>query len=147
MQWVSAQKKKGKRLTKHEKKIQKFELQKQAMIDTAFVFQTTHIKVPAISQHKTGGYLNIEDNEIHIQEIDWVEADNSLSRIRNQADLEEYTIIKSIAPNVIAVQFRGLIKGVSYDFSIRNSLADGSELTLSIRGRQTVIYSGKVKPL
>jgi len=141
---ITAQKKK--KLSKQEKRMKKFELQKQALIDSTFVFQTTEIVVPYFSQNRTGGYLHIEDNIVRIQEIDWPKGNNILARIRDQTDLYDYQIVKSIPSNVI-VQFKAIIKGSIYNFSIVCSLEDGSKLTMSIEGGQKVIFKGKVKKI
>lgn len=145
---LSAQKKKVKKLSKQERKLQKYQLLKQALLDTTFQFQTTEIKVPAVSRYNTGGgYLNIENNIIRVQELDWPEDSQSFTRIREEADLQKYTIVNAAKAKEITVHFDGRIRGSAYSFKIYHSLENGSELTMTKNGREKVIYKGKVRNL
>lgn len=146
VQSASAQLRKSKKSKKQERLLQKFKTQKQALVDTSFAFQTKLISIPAVSQNTTGGYLNIENKTVRIQEFDWLDNTNTRTRIRDEGKLENYTLNQTNS-NSITVSFECRIKGVRYYFFIKHSLDDGSVLRLSKQKREMVTYTGNVRPL
>ncbi len=144
---TSAQVGKSKKSKKQERLLQRFEAQKQALIDTSFAFQTKSIKIPAVSQNATGGYLNIENKTVRVQELDWLDNSNTRTRIRDEGALENFILVNQINKNSVTVRFECRIKGIRYYFFIKHSLDDGSELKVSKQNREAVTYTGNVRPL
>lgn len=142
---VSSQKKKTKRPSKKERKLQKFELQKQAMIDTSFVIYTNRIRAPyVLTSSVTGGILRVEKNEVFIDEIDWVDERSSKVRIHEIGKPTNYTFIED-EENSKRVSFEANVKGEIYFLNVMSSFEKGVELEIKNSKGRKVIYEGKIK--
>ncbi|MDT0539729.1 hypothetical protein [Croceitalea sp. P059] len=135
---------KKKKLTKQERKLLKFESQKQAVKDTSFAFYTNLIKSPFVSQNITGGILSVKKNEVFVDLIEWIELDGTKNKMSEIITLTNYSLV-TVNQGVFNVFFEAVLKGETHYFKLSQSLEDGPALEISDSKRRKVIYEGKIK--
>ena len=145
---ASAQKKSKKQIRQERKaarEMERYMAQKQALLDTSYIFITQKIQFPHTSNTMTGGYLDVSGNSVRVQELDWVESTDIKTRVIGQAPIEGYTVSSNEAAGQTVVNFRCLLKTKLYSFTIVHNRYSESELTVKATGRKTMRYSGVVK--
>ena len=135
---------KAKKKSKQEKKMERYEKQKQAIIDSNFVFITKKIVTPYVESNWSGGYLNIERKFVRIQELDWVNSSGTKTRLNERAAIQNYRVLSNPNTSDLLIQFNTQIRARRYDISITFSAVNKHELVMR-SGNETVRYTGKFK--
>ena len=136
----SAQKK-----SKQEKKLARYSEEKQRLRDTLFLFETSRITEPFLSNDWSGGYLSFRGVDLRIQEMDWMDARGNRTRWRELTKLRTYSVFENDAENCIRVSFAFDLLGNSYSATIFHGLDKKSVLTIRNSYGNVVKYSGKLK--
>lgn len=137
---------KKKRLTREERKLKHYELLSQAVRDTSFSFGTQEITMPFISSGMAGGgYIDIEDQMIRVNEILWVETQTDIKTLKDQIALKRYTYYIAQAPNTSEVKFEGQIQGTKYFFTVNFGVAGKPTMAIKNDKNHTVKYIGRMK--
>ena len=144
MHTITAQKKSRKE-SRQVKKLERYQLQKQALQDTVFFFETSEILKPYTSNNWSGGYLNIVGNSLRIQELDWLETPSERIRWREITELNNYRLRFDESAQSTKVYFDCIVKGQPYYFTIAHGLDIPGELVIRNSKGKEVRYSGKVK--
>ena len=144
MHTITAQKKSRKE-SRQAKKLERYQLQKQAMQDTVFFFVTSEILKPYTSNNWSGGYLNIIGKSLRIQEMDWLENPKERVRWREITELNNYRLQTDETATRTKVSFDCIVKGQPYFFTITHGLDIPGELVIRNSRGKEVTYLGKVK--
>ena len=144
IQVLSAQKGSGK-LSKKERKTERYFQLKEALADTSFLFVTREILSLSTGSSWSGGYLSIIGNTLRIQELDWEDNFGKKVRLREGTTLQDLQINTDDTTEAIIVQFNAAFNGHSYSFTITQGIESKSILELKKESGERVRYSGQFK--